>query len=122
MNHNQMTEENKSILMKANEAVANGDHEGFLSFCTDDTAWNFVGEQILQGKEAVRQYMANAYLEPPKFMVEQLIAEAEFVTAVGKISMKDETGTMITYDYCDVWKFRDGKLHELTAFVVPAQT
>lgn len=122
MNHNQMTEENKSMLMKANEAVAIGDHEGFLSFCTEDTEWNFVGEQILQGKGAVRQYMAKAYLEPPKFMVEQLIAEAEFVTAVGKISMKDETGEMVTYDYCDVWKFRDGKLHELKAFVVPAQT
>ena len=122
MNHHQMTGENKSMLMKANEAVANGDHEGFLSYCTEDTEWNFVGEQILQGKEAVRQYMAKAYLEPPKFRVEHLIAEAEFVTAVGKISMKDETGEMVTYDYCDVWKFRDVKLHELKAFVVPVQT
>jgi uncharacterized protein (TIGR02246 family) len=109
---------NKEILEKANTAVTTGDNEGFLSFCTDDTQWTFVGEQTLQGKEAVRQYMAEAYVEPPKFMVENLIADGEFVTAVGKISMKDEEHKMATYAYCDVWRFRDGKMAELKAFVI----
>jgi len=109
---------NKAILEKANEAVTNGDNEGFLSFCTEDTKWTFVGEQILRGKEAVRQYMATAYVEPPKFLVENLIAEGEFVTAIGKISMKDEDGKTIDYSYCDVWRFRDGKMAELKAFVI----
>ena len=117
-----MNEYNKAILISANEAVTNGDHEGFLSFCTEDTEWNFVGEQILRGKEAVRQYMVKAYLEPPKFMVAQLIAEGDFLTAVGKISLKDNTGEMVSYDYCDVWRLREGKLHELKAYVIPIQT
>ncbi len=109
---------NKEILKKANKAVSEGDNEGFLSFCTEDTEWTFVGEQTLQGKEAVRQYMAKAYIEPPKFMVENLIAENDFVTAIGKISMKDESGKMTHYSYCDVWRFRDGKMAELKAFVI----
>ncbi len=109
---------NKAILEKANAAITEGNHEGFLSFCTDDTEWTFVGDQTLHGKEAVRQYMAKAYAEPPTFIVEKLIAEAEFVTATGKISMKDEHGKMIDYAYCDVWRFRDGKMAELTAFVI----
>lgn len=113
-----MTRDNKAILEKANAAVAEGDNEGFLSFCTDDTEWIFVGDQTLRGKEAVRQYMAKAYAEPPKFMVEHLIAEGEFVTALGKISMKNETGKMIHYSYCDVWRFRDGKMAGLQAFVI----
>lgn len=113
-----MTRDNKAILEKANAAVAEGDNEGFLSFCTDDTEWIFVGDQTLRGKEAVRQYMAKAYLEPPKFMVEHLIAEGEFVTALGKISMKDEAGKMVHYSYCDVWRFRDGKMAGLKAFVI----
>jgi ketosteroid isomerase-like protein len=111
---------NKAILEKANAAVTTGDNEEFLSFCTDDTKWTFVGDQILQGKEAVRQYMAIAYLEPPKFMVQNLIAEGEFVTAVGKISMKNKDGQTIDYDYCDVWRFSDGKMAELKAFVIEA--
>lgn len=113
-----MNLDNKAILEKANAAVTAGDNEGFLSFCTDDTEWVFVGDRTLKGKDAVRQYMARAYAEPPTFMVEHLIAEGEFVTAIGKISMKDEQGMMIDYSYCDVWKFRDGKMAELKAFVI----
>lgn len=109
---------NKEILEKANAAVTTGDNEGFLSFCTDDTQWTFVGEQTLKGKEAVRQYMTKAYMEPPKFMVENLIAEGEFVTALGKISMKDEGGKVTTYAYCDVWRFLNGQMAELKAFVI----
>lgn len=109
---------NKIILERANEAVTTGDNEGFLSFCTDDTEWTFVGDKTLQGKEAVRQYMATAYIEPPKFIVENLIAEGDFITAIGKISMKDDNGKMIDYAYCDVWQFRDGKMAALKAFVI----
>jgi len=111
---------NKEILEKANSAVTNGDNEGFLSFCTEDTEWTFVGEQILRGKEAVRQYMKKAYVEPPKFMIENLIAEGDYVTAVGKISLKGEDGKTVNYAYCDVWKFRDGKMSQLKAFVIEA--
>ena len=113
---------NKAILELANAAVTAGDNEGFLSFCTDDTEWTFVGDQILRGKEAVRQYMAKAYVEPPKFMVENLIAEGEFVTALGKINLKDKNGKTIEYAYCDVWRFRDGKMIELKAFVIETKS
>lgn len=109
---------NKTILEKANAAITEGDHEGFLSFCTEDTEWIFVGDKSLKGKEAVRQYMAIAYMEAPKFIVENLIAEGEFVTALGKISMKNEDGKMVDYLYCDIWRFRDGKMAELKAFVI----
>lgn len=113
-----MSEKNKAVLVKANACVARGDHEGFLSFCTDDTQWTFVGAQTLQGKEAVRAYMKAQYLEPPVVTVENLIAEGDYVTAIGQISMKDGSGKMGHYAYCDVWRFREGKMAELKAFVV----
>jgi uncharacterized protein len=110
--------DNKAISAAANQAVANGDNEGFLSFCTDDTEWTFVGERTLKGKEAVRQYIATAYREPPRFMVENMIAEGEFVTAIGTISMTGNDGNITDYAYCDVWRFRDGKMAVLKAFVI----
>lgn len=113
-----MSLNNKAILEKANEYMANGDNEGFLSFCTDDTEWTFVGEQTLHGKTAVRRYMADAYQEPPRFLVERLIGEGDFVTATGTISVKDRDGSIANYSYCDVWRFRDGKMAELKAFVI----
>nr|WP_294947449.1 nuclear transport factor 2 family protein [uncultured Mucilaginibacter sp.] len=109
---------NKEILEKANACVTKGDNEGFLAFCTEDVKWEFVGDQTLNGKEAVREYMASTYTEPPKFDVENLIAGDEFVVAMGNINMKDESGSVIHYAYCDVWHFRDGKIAELKAFVI----
>ena len=113
-----MSEKNKAILEKANAHVAVGDYEGFLAFCDDDTRWTFVGEQTLKGKEAVRQYMATTYIEPPKFKIDTLIAEGDFVTALGEITLKDEDGKETDYSYCDVWRFRDGQMVELKAFVI----
>lgn len=113
-----MDKHNKIILERANAAIIKGNYEEFLSFCTENTKWTFVGDQILLGKEAVRQYMANTYIEPPKFMVEHLIAEGDFVTAIGKISMKEKDGKRGDYTYCDIWQFKDGKMDALKAFVI----
>ncbi|WP_276371905.1 nuclear transport factor 2 family protein [Chryseolinea sp. H1M3-3] len=113
-----MAENNKEILQKANAAIIAGNNEGFLSFCTDDTEWTFVGDQTLRGKEAVRQWMATNYKEPPKFNVSNLIAEGNFVTALGNITMKSDNGKDEDYLYCDVWQFRDSKIVALTAFVI----
>ena len=113
-----MSLSNKSVLLKANASVTEGDNEGFLLWCTEDIKWEFVGDKTLTGKEAVREYMKSTYLEPPNFNVENLIEGGEFVTAIGEISMKDESGKTIDYAYCDVWRFRDGKMAELKAFVI----
>lgn len=111
-------EDNKTTLTMANAAVTAGDYEGFLSFCTEDTEWTFIGNQTLKGKEAVRQYMKKTYIEPPKFIVENLIAEGDFVTALGKISVIDTNNKTTHYNYCDVWQFREGKLDKLNAYVI----
>jgi ketosteroid isomerase-like protein len=93
---------------------------GFLSFCSDDTQWTFVGDKTLRGKEALRQYMAKTYIELPKFTVTNLTAEGDFVTALGKITLKDDNGKMVDYTYCDVWRFYNGKIAELMSFVIEA--
>ena len=113
-----MSEANKAVLERANAAVVKGDYEGFLSHCTEDVVWAFVGDRTLKGKEAVRKYMKANYIEPPRFRVHHLIAEGDFVTAIGDIDIKDETGKMTHSAYCDVWRIRDGKLAELKAFVI----
>lgn len=113
-----MWKTNKAILEKANAAITQGDNEGFLSFCTDDTVWTFVGDKTLRGKEAVRQWMAVTYIEPPRFNVKNLLADGDFVTALGTIEVKEEDGTYAHYEYCDVWRFSNSKIAELKAFVI----
>ena len=65
--------------------------------------------------------MVTEYVEPPLNSVANLIAEGDFVTAVGNITMKDEDGKATDYSYCDVWRFRGDKMVELRAFVIPTE-
>lgn len=116
-----MSEQNKEILEKGNAAIAEGNHEGFLSFCADDTVWTFVGDKTLEGKEAVRQWMATEYVEPPQNTVANLIAEGDLLTALGDITVKDKDGQAVHYSYCDIWRFRNGKVAELKAFVIKTE-
>lgn len=113
-------ESNKAILEKANAAFAKGDFEGFLSYCTEDTKWTYVGDRVVEGKEAVRRYIKETYTEPSNFTVETLLAEGDYVTLLGDIILKDENGKDTLYSVCDVWRFRDGKMAELKAFVIKA--
>jgi len=112
-----MSDSNKSILENANAAIAQGDYEGFLSYCTDDTEWKYIGDRTLKGKDAVRRYLESSE-EPPKFTVTDLIEAGDYVTALGDIFTKDEDGKRVHQSYCDVWRFRDGKMAELKAFVI----
>ena len=114
-----MSESNKDVLLKANAAVTRGDNEGFLACCTDDLVWSTVGGETLRGKETVRAWMVDGYAEPPKFTVRELVAEGDLVVALGDIESKDEQGNTVQNAYSDVWRFRDGKMAELRAFVVP---
>jgi uncharacterized protein len=116
-----MSEKHKVILLEGNAAIAEGNNEVFLSHCADDTEWTFVGDRTLKGKEAVRRYMAEAYVEPPKFTVEHLIAEGDFLTAVGEITLTDKDGQATNYSYCDVWRFRGDKIVELRGFVIKTE-
>ncbi|WDF70725.1 nuclear transport factor 2 family protein [Sphingobacterium oryzagri] len=113
-----MSEQHKHTLLQANAAVAQGAIEAFLSYCTADTVWTFVGEQKLVGKDAVRAYMQQAYKVPPQIEVDELIAEGDWLTAIGTIRLTDEDGKMESFAYCDVWRFEDGMMHELNAFVI----
>ena len=107
----------KRVLEAANEAVGRGDTEGFLAYCTEDTLWEFIGDRTLRGKDAVREWMASTYLQPPRNEVQTMIAEGDSLVAVGRITTIDGS-VETTSAYCDVWTFRDGRLAALRAFVV----
>lgn len=114
-----MSSTHKDLLAQANVAVTRGDHEAFLAFCTEDTEWTFVGDRTLRGKQAVRQWMADSYkAAPPRLRVHRMVAEGDFLTALGDIVLTDGSGRQTRHAYCDVWRVRDGRLAALHAFVV----
>jgi ketosteroid isomerase-like protein len=116
-----MSETNQAILNRANARVAEGDIEGFLEHCTEDTTWHFVGDRTLEGKAAVRAYMQATYVHPPKFNIAHAIEDGDDLAVYGEITLTDAAGKSTRSSYCDVWRLRDGKLAELRAFVIEAK-
>lgn len=107
-----------ALLHEANEFVKKGDYESFLAYCTQDTQWVLIGDRILSGKEEVRDYMKEFYREPPVFSVDTTVEDGDFVAVTGEITLKDESGVNHHYDYCDVWRFENGKIAALKAYVI----
>jgi ketosteroid isomerase-like protein len=109
---------NKEIIEKVNAAFAENSVEGFLSFCADDVEWTMVGDRTVKGKDAIRSWMGSIpSSEPPKFTVQNMIAEGDYVIAYGDMTMKEE-GKTTPYSYCDVYRLRANTITELRSFVV----
>lgn len=108
----------KHILKEANACIATGNYDQFLTYCTSGTQWTFVGEASLTGIEEVKDYMEEAYIKPPRITIDIMIEEGDYLTVVGTISIVNINSVWVDYEYCDVWRFENGKLAELKAFVV----
>ena len=112
-----MSAQNKAIIDKANKAFEHNNVEELLALCTEDFRWTMVGSPPAVGKAAVREWMAKAPPEMPKFTVDAVIADGDYVTCVGDMTMP-ENGEDVPYAYCDVWRLKGDKIVELKAFVI----
>jgi uncharacterized protein len=54
-------------------------------------------------------------------MVMGSIADGDFVTTHGEMTMNDKDGKAVPYAYCDIYRFRDDKIVELTSFVIKTE-
>ena len=90
-----MSSSNKQIVEKVNAAFAQGNVEGFLSQCADDVEWTMVGEKPIKGKDAIRKWMTSMGPEVPKFTVTNLLADGDFATCYGDMTMRDKDGKVI---------------------------
>lgn len=62
--------------------------------------------------------MKEFYWEPPVFTVDTTVEKDNFVIVTGQITLKSKDGADTHYDYCDVWKFENGKMAGVKAYVI----
>jgi ketosteroid isomerase-like protein len=114
-----MASDRKEIVQQINEGFADNNLEKVLSFCTDDFTWTMVGDTTVSGKDPIRKWMASMDPQPPRFTIEQTIAEGDSVVTRGNMVMQQEkNGPWIPYTFCDIYRFAGDKVAELTAFVI----
>ncbi len=116
-----MSEKNKQTVELVNAAFSQNNIEGFLELCAEDVKWTMVGDKVVEGKDGIREFMSSmGEMEPPKIDNKNMIAEADSVAAFGEMTM-NEKGKTIPYAYCDVYRFQDDKIVELSSYVVKTE-
>ena len=109
----------KEIVQRINEGFAENDLEKVLSFCTDDFTWTMVGDTTVRGKDPIRKWMASMTPQPPRFTIQQIVAEGDSVVTRGDMVMQQKKNSpAIPYAFCDIYRFEGDNVAELTAFVI----
>jgi uncharacterized protein len=109
----------KETVQRINDGFRENNLEKILSFCTDDFTWTMVGDTTVRGKDPIRKWMASMDPQPPRFTIQQTIAEGDVVITRGDMVMQQKKdGPSIPYTFCDIYRFEGDKVAELTAFVI----
>ncbi len=56
--------------------------------------------------------------EPPKFMIDRIIADGDSVACFGETQMKGDDGKDAEFSFCDAYRFENGKITHLQSFIV----
>lgn len=114
-----MSEKLKAIIKDVNDAFTVNEVERFLNHCSEDVVWRMVGETTKTGRDSIREWMSQMEgAEPPKFTVDEMIAEGNSVICRGDMTMKGEDGVEGAYSYCDAYRFRGDKIVQLDSYVI----
>jgi len=110
---------NKELIEKINEEFSRNNNEFYLDFLADDIRWNIIGQSTIIGKSNFLKAMKMEELESfPVITIKNIIAEGEYVVveSIGKATTK--TGKSYKPAYCDIYRIKNGKIHEMTTYFV----
>jgi len=107
---------NQAIFIAANKALAEGNYEEFITYCSEDVKWENVGERTFNGKVELFRYISSAY-DGITFTTESQVKENDIIVELGKIVFEKD-GDSKTSSYCDIWRFKDGMIREVNSFVI----
>jgi ketosteroid isomerase-like protein len=107
---------NQEIFLKANKALAEGNYDEFITHCTEDIKWKKVGKSTFKGKGELLGYISSAY-DGLTFTTENYIKENDFIVEFGQIVF-EKNGESKKSSYCDIWRFKDGSISQVTSFVI----
>jgi len=114
-----MSKENKELVKKMNEAFSKGNTEFIVQNITEDIRWNIVGMPVIKGKTDFLKAMKIMELESlPDTEIKNIIAEGNYVVVESSAGLNSKSGRPYRPSYCDVYKIKNGKVEELTTYVV----
>jgi ketosteroid isomerase-like protein len=111
--------ENKKIVQKYMDGFAASDHNQILSCLTDDIFWDMPGFIHLNGKEAFDKEIENdAFEGKPNITITRMVEEDNIVIAEGTVKSKFKNGDLLNAVFCDVFHMENGKIKQLTTYLM----
>jgi uncharacterized protein len=84
----------------------------------DDIKWNILGENSITGKQQVLEVSKMIHLESlPIITIKNIVAEGNYVVIESTGEAKTKKGTQYNQTYCDIFRFNEGKLKEVTTYL-----
>jgi ketosteroid isomerase-like protein len=114
-----LTGKNKKLVFELCKAFSKGNKDFITQNLDDDVCWNIVGMPLINGKNDFINAMEMMKLESfPDIKTKNVIAEGDYVVVESSGILNTKTGKPYTPSYCDVYLIRNGKIQELTTYIV----
>ena len=117
--------ENKALIQERYRALGAGQPEIFLGGLDEEVHWTISGTTPLSktysGKRQLVEELLEPFMEnmegPAEIRPENFIAEGDFVAMQSTGSARTKSGIDYNNTYCHVFRFRDGKIVEVTEYL-----
>jgi uncharacterized protein len=111
--------ENKKIVEKYIDGFNKSDHEGILSFLTEDVEWILPGIFHHIGKDVFDKEIENPAFEgKPLIVVTRATEENNIVITEGTVRGKKKDAEFINLVFCDVFEMKEGLINKLTSYLM----
>ena len=109
---------NKQLLKKISEEFARGNLEFSVAYLADDIKWKIAGSNPIIGKDQVLEVSKMLQLESfPVITINNVVAEGDYVVVESTGKAKTKNGKPYNQTYCEVFRFNDEKLQEITTYL-----
>ncbi len=111
-----MTIENKKI----SEEFSKGNFPATYNHFADDIEWRIIGDKMISGRENSIAFCTKMMSEIGSSTLNNInvIAENDYVVIEGNCHFINEEGKAAVVEYCDVFRFEEGKIKTITSYLV----
>jgi ketosteroid isomerase-like protein len=113
-----MMSRDNQLLKSISEQFAKGNMEFVEPYLAVGMKWNILGNGTVVGKDQVLEANKMAQLERfPRITIRNIVGEGDFVVVESTGEARTKSGKPYNQAYCEVFRFIDEELSEVTTYL-----
>jgi predicted SnoaL-like aldol condensation-catalyzing enzyme len=114
-----MSVKNKKLVERIIRMFTSNNNGKYLNYLDNDITWNIVGMPAITGRSEFLRTVSSLELKNfSSSKIINIISEGEFVVVESISGTIPEIRNSDTPAYCDIYRIKDGKIRELTTYIV----